>query len=223
MKPPKEGKARRRYSDNMALQNGSPGSLTRRRKLKCSSPLGRYKRLNTYDCDSHHSRQSGRRRDVLSDAEYRIIEAFLPLHHLIPLTAPSSTDREACHFAIVLQLLPDSVCLADVMPFLEGVLRHGIESGRNLAVFKQLRKSENLHLREELSIEKQQRIMHTSERACSLCYKRIGPSVFVVYPNKSLAHYLCHSKQEPGVGSIPPAIAELGAGAEASVEFPRLG
>lgn len=45
--------------------------------------------------------------------------------------------------------------------------------------------------------EKQQRVLLTHDRACSLCFKRIGNSVFVAYPDASLAHYLCYKRHDP--------------------------
>lgn len=56
---------------------------------------------------------------------------------------------------------------------------------------------ENLVVREEAVVVRQQRILLTSERVCCHCYKRIGTSAFVAYPNEQLAHYLCF-KRAPG-------------------------
>jgi hypothetical protein len=56
-----------------------------------------------------------------------------------------------------------------------------------------------LQVREDQVLCQQRRILVTSERACSICYKRIGSSVFVAYPSGQLAHYLCHRRTAPEV------------------------
>ncbi|KXZ52313.1 hypothetical protein GPECTOR_10g945 [Gonium pectorale] len=100
----------------------------------------------------------------------------------------------------VLKLLPDGVAVADVLPWLEGSLRYRLEVRRNLAVIHQLRRSENLAALEEAIRMRQQRVVVTAERACSLCHKRIGGAVSVSYPGGLLAHYLCH-RRHTGTGS----------------------
>jgi hypothetical protein len=52
-------------------------------------------------------------------------------------------------------------------------------------------------VREEQVLWQQRAITVTGERACSICHKRIGSSVFVAYPAGSLAHYLCHRRAQP--------------------------
>ena len=34
----------------------------------------------------------------------------------------------------------------------------------------------------------------TSERACSICHKRIGTAAFVAYPKGMLGHFSCHQR-----------------------------
>lgn len=44
----------------------------------------------------------------------------------------------------------------------------------------------------------------TTDRTCSICRKRIGSSVFAVYPNGTLVHFVCyrdHQSAKPGAGS----------------------
>ncbi len=56
-----------------------------------------------------------------------------------------------------------------------------------------------LQVREEQVLCQQRSILVTSDRACSICHKRIGSSVFVGYPSGQLAHYLCHRRTAPEV------------------------
>lgn len=46
-------------------------------------------------------------------------------------------------------------------------------------------------------------------QVCSICFKRIGLSVFVAHPDHSLSHYQCHKKAHPnaptlGAPALPP-------------------
>ncbi|GLI62985.1 hypothetical protein VaNZ11_005842 [Volvox africanus] len=117
----------------------------------------------------------------------------------------------------VLNMLPDGVAVADVLPWLEGALRYTIEARRNLAVVRQLHRSENLTALEDAVRMRQQRISVTSERACSLCHKRLGSAAFVSYPGGLLAHYSCHMRHTGGYGSAVMAPASGGgAGAAAA-------
>ena len=44
-------------------------------------------------------------------------------------------------------------------------------------------------------------VVVTFERACHLCYKRIGGSAFVAYPDGALAHYSCYKRNSNGASS----------------------
>ncbi|KAF5838923.1 hypothetical protein DUNSADRAFT_1939 [Dunaliella salina] len=96
----------------------------------------------------------------------------------------------------VLEILPEDVPLCDLMPWLGAALGHCTEQTRNMAVVKQLRRSESLNLREAVGRAKQGHVLLSSERICCLCYKRIGPAVFVAHPDRTLAHYVCHTRKE---------------------------
>ncbi|GIL77647.1 hypothetical protein Vretifemale_7143 [Volvox reticuliferus] len=116
----------------------------------------------------------------------------------------------------VLDMLPYGVAVTDVLPWLEGALRYTLEARRNLAVLRQLRRSENLTALEDAVRMRQQRIIVTSERACSLCHKRLGGAAFVSYPGGLLAHYSCHMRHTGGYGSAEPASGGGGGAAAAA-------
>ncbi|CAI7858869.1 unnamed protein product, partial [Closterium sp. NIES-53] len=99
-----------------------------------------------------------------------------------------------------LHMLPSDVPLQSVLPYLEAVLRAGSEQRRNSAVVKNLRRSENLQLREELANGRKRHAIITGDRLCAICRKRIGGSVFAVYPGGTLVHFVCfqhHQTQLP--------------------------
>ena len=87
--------------------------------------------------------------------------------------------------------------LADLLPLVGGgMLSSASEQRRGLEVVLQLRRSEALSAREAVAIERRRRALHTPERACCHCFRRIGNTVVVSYPAEhALAHYHCHNAQ----------------------------
>ncbi|KAG6549551.1 hypothetical protein Mapa_008932 [Marchantia paleacea] len=94
--------------------------------------------------------------------------------------------------AQALRMIPSDTKLQNLLSFLEPLLRTSSESRRNSAVIKSLHRSENLQVREELSQCRKRVVKVNSDRTCSICQKRIGTSVFAVYPNSTLAHFVCY-------------------------------
>eukprot|EP00897_Mesotaenium_endlicherianum_P007921 jgi/Mesen1/7157/ME000037S06517 len=93
--------------------------------------------------------------------------------------------------AEALKLVPPQTDVRSVLAFLEPVMRRSSEARRNAAVVKNLRRAENLQVREELVHCRRRVIRMNGERACAICHKRIGSSVFACYPNGSLCHFVC--------------------------------
>lgn len=76
------------------------------------------------------------------------------------------------------------------------MLLFNTEQSRNSDVVLHLRRAENLMAREHLVKVKQRVVTLTFDRACCICHKRMGGAVSVVYPNSSLAHYLCYKRTQ---------------------------
>lgn len=96
------------------------------------------------------------------------------------------------HGAQALKLLPRETKLQNLLPFLGPLLRKSSEAYRNLSVIKSLRQSENLQVKDELHNQRKTVVRISSDSMCSLCNKKIGTSVFAVYPNgKTLVHFVC--------------------------------
>ncbi|XP_041009094.1 vacuolar sorting protein 39 isoform X2 [Juglans microcarpa x Juglans regia] len=94
--------------------------------------------------------------------------------------------------AQALKLLPRETKLQNLLPFLGPLLRKSSEAYRNLSVIKSLRHTENLQVKDELYNQRQTVVKITSDSICSLCNKKIGTSVFAVFPNgKTLVHFVC--------------------------------
>ncbi|KAK9948620.1 hypothetical protein M0R45_004187 [Rubus argutus] len=94
--------------------------------------------------------------------------------------------------AQALKLLPRETKLQNLLPFMGPLLRKSSEAYRNLSVIKSLRQSDNLQVKEELYKQRKGVVKITSDSMCSLCRKKIGTSVFAVYPNGStIVHFVC--------------------------------
>ena len=117
-----------------------------------------------------------------------------------------SRKRDALPPLQALELLPGRVALAAALPFLEGALWGAGERRRAAAVAKNLRRSEQVGLLGEVMECRQRAITVTPERACSLCYKRVGSAAFVALPSGMLRHYSCHRRAavNGGGAEAPP-------------------
>ncbi|KAK7294451.1 hypothetical protein RJT34_17340 [Clitoria ternatea] len=94
--------------------------------------------------------------------------------------------------AQALKLLPRETKLQDLLSFLGPLMRKSSEMHRNCSVIKSLRQSENLQVKDEVYSQRKAVVKITSDSMCSLCNKKIGTSVFAVYPNGStLVHFVC--------------------------------
>ncbi|KAM7250491.1 hypothetical protein ACFE04_022374 [Oxalis oulophora] len=115
---------------------------------------------------------------------------------------------ERINGAQALRLLPRETKLQDLVPFLGPLLKKSSEAYRNFSVIKSLRQSENLQVKDELYTQRKAVVKITSDSMCSLCNKKIGTSVFAVYPNgKTLVHFVCfrdsQNMKAVGKGSMP--------------------
>ncbi|EOX91102.1 Vacuolar sorting protein 39 [Theobroma cacao] len=94
--------------------------------------------------------------------------------------------------AQALKLLPRETKLENLLPFLGPLPKKSSEAYRNFSVIKSLRQSENLLVKDELYSQRKAVVKISSDSMCSLCNKKIGTSVFAVYPNgKTLVHFVC--------------------------------
>ncbi|KAK1439143.1 hypothetical protein QVD17_04958 [Tagetes erecta] len=94
--------------------------------------------------------------------------------------------------AQALKLLPKETKLQNLVPFLGPLLKKTSEAHRNFSVIKRLRECENLQAKDELYSQRKAVVKITADNMCSLCNKKIGTSVFAVYPNGStIVHFVC--------------------------------
>ncbi|KAM3252382.1 hypothetical protein P3L10_006452 [Capsicum annuum] len=101
------------------------------------------------------------------------------------------------HGAQALKLLPRDTKLQNLLPFLRPLLRKSSEAYRNFSVIKSLREGENLQVKDELYNQRKAVLKITSDSMCSLCNKKIGTSVFAVYPNgTTIVHFVCFRESQ---------------------------
>ncbi|KNC56116.1 vesicle fusion protein [Thecamonas trahens ATCC 50062] len=94
-----------------------------------------------------------------------------------------------------LELLPPDTPLASLLPFFDAVLKSKSELYRRNLVLRNLLRSENLLVREQLIQERSRYVVIEENRMCGVCHKRILSSQsFAVYPNNVVVHYRCASK-----------------------------
>lgn len=90
----------------------------------------------------------------------------------------------------------EALSLSEMRPFLEAALISGSERVRLAKMLQAMRKSEVRRLREEVLVRRKRFVMIGHERACTLCTRRIGESVFAAYPDGSVAHLACHMSKD---------------------------
>ncbi|XP_074308893.1 vacuolar sorting protein 39 [Silene latifolia] len=99
---------------------------------------------------------------------------------------------ERINGAQALKMLPRETKLKNLLPFLGPLLRKSSEAHRNFSVIKRLRECENLQVKGDLYSKMKAVVKVTGDSMCSLCNKKIGTSVFAVYPNgTTLVHFVC--------------------------------
>lgn len=90
----------------------------------------------------------------------------------------------------------DSLSLTEMLPFLRAALISGSERLRMAEMLRAMRKSEVRRLREEVLSSRRRFVLIGHDRACTLCTRRIGDSVFAAYPDGSVAHLACHMSKD---------------------------
>ncbi|XP_071711605.1 vacuolar sorting protein 39-like [Rutidosis leptorrhynchoides] len=129
------------------------------------------------------------RSDVDSDDPIEEVSSNIMVDEVLDVL---SRRWDRVHGAKALRLLPRDTKLQKLYPFLGPLMRKTSETYRNFSVIKSLRQCESLEVKDELYIQRKTELKITGESMCSLCNKKIGTSVFAVYPNgKTIVHFVC--------------------------------
>ncbi|KAG0263458.1 Vam6/Vps39-like protein [Mortierella polycephala] len=91
----------------------------------------------------------------------------------------------------VLALLPASTRVDQLFKFFEKSIRESNKTKHMDMIVKNLLKAERLQTQEQLTFYRSRRVKITEDRMCPKCNKRIGNSVFAVFPDGVVVHYSC--------------------------------
>ncbi|KAF9585929.1 Vacuolar morphogenesis protein 6 [Lunasporangiospora selenospora] len=91
----------------------------------------------------------------------------------------------------VLNLLPPSTKVDQLFKFFEKSIRESNKTKHMDMIVKNLLKAERLQTQEQLTFYRSRRVKITEDRMCPKCNKRIGNSVFAVFPDGVVVHYSC--------------------------------
>ncbi|KAI8335046.1 vacuolar sorting protein 39 domain 2-domain-containing protein [Chlamydoabsidia padenii] len=97
----------------------------------------------------------------------------------------------------VLAILPLTTPLDGLFPFFEKYIRQSIGNRNKDRVVRNLLKAEQCQVEEQLACYRSRAIKITEDRMCPQCNKRIGNSVFAVFPNGAVVHYSCINIPSP--------------------------
>ncbi|KAI8067557.1 CNH domain-containing protein [Gongronella butleri] len=138
--------------------------------------------LRVYLQPSHTSRQ---------DARQPLLEPALRLlaHH--------GSHINAAH---VLAILPADTPLQGLFPFFEKYIRESHRARNKNRVVKNLLKAEQFQAEQQLAWQQSRSVKITEDRMCPQCNKRIGNSVFAVFPNSVVVHYSCKERYDKTLG-----------------------
>ncbi|KAI9289950.1 vacuolar sorting protein 39 domain 2-domain-containing protein [Umbelopsis sp. AD052] len=96
----------------------------------------------------------------------------------------------------VLSTLPSDTHLKGLYPFFEKSIRESNRAHYENMIVKNLLKAEQLQVQEKMTFYRSRSIRISEDRMCPQCNKRIGNSVFAVFPNGAVVHYFCKEKME---------------------------
>eukprot|EP00762_Andalucia_godoyi_P008306 ANDGO_07369.mRNA.1 Vacuolar morphogenesis protein 6 len=169
-------------------------------------------RLKRHDLVELYCRQKNTFRIAL-EVYLRPQNARDSLQHAMNLLTLNFGQAQAqVSYRDVLSMCPEEVPVHQILPYFDALLSQNESKRKELKVVASLWKQESQRVREELVKEQARFVRIGSERGCRVCGKRIGGSVFAVYPHNEVVHFSClrsdpksplkHSYGEGGPGNI---------------------
>ncbi|ORX60430.1 hypothetical protein DM01DRAFT_320588 [Hesseltinella vesiculosa] len=135
--------------------------------------------LRVYLQPNHSNRDNGQRSPLLEPA--------------LKLLAHHGSHINAAH---VLAILPTHTPLQGLFPFFEKYIRESHRTRNKNKIVKNLLKAEQFQTEQQLAWYQSRSVKITEDRMCPQCNKRIGNSVFAVFPNSVVVHYSCKERYE---------------------------
>ncbi|KAI8603875.1 vacuolar sorting protein 39 domain 2-domain-containing protein [Dissophora ornata] len=118
-----------------------------------------------------------------------------PPNHEKPMLEPALDilTRHGTHIdpAAILGLLPPQTRVDQLHKFFEKSIRESNKNKHMDMIVKNLLKADRLQTQEQLTFYRSRRVKITEDRMCPKCNKRIGNSVFAVFPDGVVVHYSC--------------------------------
>lgn len=103
-----------------------------------------------------------------------------------------STHAKEIDTVKAIQLIPDDLTLnSTLMSFLTKAIQTTVHTRRDRSIAKNVAKMENLQIANAHAHITQKHVVITNDTNCRVCGKRIGDSVFAVFPNKVVVHFRC--------------------------------
>lgn len=105
----------------------------------------------------------------------------------------------------VLEKIPDDWILEEkgnydgLYAFLSSVTSYTLNQKRNMKCAKHISEMDLINVEYNLTKAKKANIKITTEKNCSVCHRRIGDKVFVIYPNGVVAHHTCISNKAQSI------------------------
>lgn len=90
----------------------------------------------------------------------------------------------------------ESFTLREIQSFLHAALLSANERFRITEITRALRNSEVRRMQEEVMTRRRRVVLVGHDRACTLCTRRLGDSVFAAYPDGSVSHLACHMSKD---------------------------
>ena len=106
---------------------------------------------------------------------------------------------------VVLEKIPEDWILEEkgnydgLYAFLSSITSHTLNQKRNMKCGKHISEMDLVNVEYSLTKAKKANIKITTEKNCSVCHRRIGDKVFVIYPNGVVAHHTCISNKAQSI------------------------
>ncbi|RIB02187.1 vacuolar sorting protein 39 domain 2-domain-containing protein [Gigaspora rosea] len=94
----------------------------------------------------------------------------------------------------VLNMIPSSTKISQLYSFFEKNMRESNRNRNMNLIVKNLLKANQVQAEEQLMFYRSRRVKIDEDRMCPQCTRRIGHSVFAVFPNGVVVHYHCKDK-----------------------------
>ncbi|KAF9156153.1 Vacuolar morphoproteinsis protein 6 [Linnemannia schmuckeri] len=153
-------------------------------------------KLNNFQAAEEYCIKNFNSNDPTKNVYLLLLKVYLrPPNREKPMLEPALDilTRHGTHIdpSAVLSLLPASTRIDQLFKFFEKSIRESNKTKHMDMIVKNLLKAERLQTQEQLTFYRSRRVKITEDRMCPKCNKRIGNSVFAVFPDGVVVHYSC--------------------------------